>query len=105
MPLIKKLNRVMNVPDVDIDMYKANGYEIYQYQTAPVAEEQTANVKTEEMERGKTPAPDSTNNGVTFDYNDMPDEELAAIAAEKDIDISDKTRRQVINALKKVVGE
>jgi len=35
------------------------------------------------------------------DYNDMDDEVLAALAAERQVDVDGKTRRQVINALKK----
>lgn len=37
----------------------------------------------------------------SIDYTAMADEELAEIAAEKGIDIEGKTRRQVINLLKK----
>lgn len=37
----------------------------------------------------------------SIDYSAMADEELAGIAAEKGIDIEGKTRRQVINLLKK----
>lgn len=58
-----------------------------------------------EMDQGGAHDPNATDNGANPDYNDMPDEELATLAAEKNIDISDKTRRQVINALKKAVGE
>jgi len=35
------------------------------------------------------------------DYNELDDEVLAALAAERQIDTTDKTRRQVINLLKK----
>jgi len=35
------------------------------------------------------------------DYINMPDETLAELAAERQIDTTDKTRRQVINLLKK----
>lgn len=92
MPIMKKLNRVINVSDADVTMYEANGYNHYQYQTEPAAKE---------MERGNSPAPDSIINNAMSDYNNMPDEELATLAAEKHIDIDGKTRKQVINALKK----
>lgn len=40
----------------------------------------------------------------SIDYNSMEDEQLALIAAEKEIDVTDKTKRQVINALRKYDG-
>jgi len=52
-----------------------------------------------EPEQGKTLAPAVSEEST--DYNDMDDEALAALAAERQIDTTDKTRRQVINLLKK----
>jgi len=52
-----------------------------------------------EPEQGETLAPAVSEEST--DYNDMDDEALAALVAERQIDISGKTRRQVINALRK----
>lgn len=44
MPLMKRLNRVIDVPDIDVATYKTNGYELYQYQPEqhPAYEQPTA---------------------------------------------------------------
>jgi len=52
-----------------------------------------------EPEQGETLAPAVSEEAT--DYNELDDETLAALAAERQIDITDKTRRQVINLLKK----
>jgi len=52
-----------------------------------------------EPEQGETLAPAVPEEST--DYNDMNDEALAALAAERHIDTTGKTRRQVINALRK----
>jgi len=52
-----------------------------------------------EPEQGETLAPTVLEEST--DYNELDDEALAALAAERQIDTTDKTRRQVINLLKK----
>jgi len=52
-----------------------------------------------EPEQGETFAPAVPEEST--DYNDMNDEALAALATERHIDTTGKTRRQVINALRK----
>jgi len=84
-----RLNRVIQVPDGEVEQYRANGYKPY----GPVAEPNT------DPEQGETLAPAVSEEST--DYNDMDDEALAALAAERQIDTTDKTRRQVINLLKK----
>jgi len=51
------------------------------------------------MEQGETLAPAVSEEST--DYNELDDEILAALATERQIDTTDKTRRQVINLLKK----
>ena len=72
------------VDEIQISAFRKSGYR-------PVSET--------EPEQGETLA--SAVSEESTDYNDMDDEVLAALAAERQIDITDKTRRQVINALKR----
>jgi len=84
-----RLNRVIQVPDGEIEQYRANGYKLYEPVVTPSAE----------PEQGETLAPAVSEESA--DYNELDDEALAALAAERQIDTTDKTRRQVINLLKK----
>lgn len=70
--------------EIQISAFRKSGYR-------PVSET--------EPEQGETLAPAVSEEST--DYNDMPDEQLAALAAERQVDVDGKTRRQVINALKK----
>ena len=89
MPLMIRLNRVIQVPDGEVEQYRTNGYKFYETTVTP----------NTEPEQGETLAPAVSEEST--DYNDMDDEALAALAAERQIDVDGKTRRQVINALRK----
>lgn len=89
MPLMIRLNRVMQVPDGEIEQYRANGYKLYEPAVA-----------VGETEPEQSPAPASPESP---DYSDMEDSEIAELAALRGIDTEGKTKRQVINLLKKEV--
>jgi len=72
------------VDEIQINAFRKSGYK-------PISET--------EPEQGESLAPAVSEEST--DYNELDDEALAALAAERQIDTTDKTRRQVINALKR----
>jgi|GEM_PF-1315589 len=99
--MIFKIKVTQGYNDAELDGWVSKGEEltVSKERAIKLLNAHVAEIIDIEPEQGETLAPAVSEEST--DYNDMDDEALAALVAERQIDISGKTRRQVINALRK----